>query len=139
MSGGEGDPIDPQRWLQYAEDELQLATTARAASSRASVRESCWHSQQAAEKAIKALLLLTTGRFERSHRLAQLADLLPEPWAGRIPRQGLLRLSVWYIESRYPGDYPEPTSADAAEAEAIARTVYDAVVNGFAEANLVTE
>ena len=139
MNGGDSDPTEPQRWLRYAEDELQLATMPSAPSSIAAVRESCWHSQQAAEKAIKALLLLTTGRFERSHQLNELADLLPEPWLGQIPRQGLLRLNAWYIESRYPGDYPEPTSTEALNAITTARTVYDAVATVFAEANPVAE
>lgn len=130
MNGGDGDPMDPRRWLRYAEEDLQLAAELRMQPELAA-RYSCWHSQQAAEKAIKALLLLETGEFELTHRLYELAELLPEPLSARIPRPGLLLLTQLYIESRYPGDYPEPTRTEAMTAEMTARAVYDAVNQEF--------
>ena len=137
MNGGDGDPVESRRWLLYAEEDLQLAAALRTQSSYAA-RFSCWHSQQAAEKAIKALLLLETGHFENWHRLYELAELLPEPLSGEIPRPGLHLLTQLYIESRYPGIYPEPSRTEATTAVMTARAVYDAVSAEFERRGVAT-
>ena len=36
----------------------------------------------------------------------------------------LARLSLWLVESRYPGEWPEATASDAADARAAARDVF---------------
>lgn len=136
MNGGDGDPMDPRRWLRYAEEDLQLAADLRMRSDLAA-RFSCWHSQQAAEKAIKALLLLEIGEFELTHRLYELAELLPDPLSEQIPRPGLSMLTQLYIESRYPGNYPEPTRTEAMTAVMSARAVYDAVNREFQRRGVV--
>lgn len=101
------------------------------AESELALRYPCWHSQQAAEKVLKALLLLETGGYKPAHDLHDLADLLPEPLGGRIPRPGLSLLTQLYIESRYPGRYAEPTSTEALTAMTTARAVFDAVNGEF--------
>lgn len=136
MNGSDVDASEPRRWLDYAEEDLQLAAALRMQSTLPA-RYSCWHSQQAAEKAIKALLLLETGRFEPWHRLYELAELLPDPLSEQIPRPGLSLLTQLYIESRYPGDYPEPTRTEATTAVMSARAVYDAVNREFQRRGVV--
>ena len=116
------------RWLSYAEEDLRVADWLLAQPQLAP-RYTCWHSQQAAEKALKALLLLETGGYRPTHDLHDLADLLPEPLSERIPRAGLSLLTQLYIESRYPGRYAEATSAEATTAITTARAVFE-VVNG---------
>jgi len=137
MNGGDGDPMESGRWLLYAEEDLQLAAALRAQSNIAA-RFSCWHSQQAAEKAIKALLLLETGHLENWHRLYELVELLPEPLSGQIPRPGLHLLTQLYIQARYPGDYPEPTRTEATTAVMTARAIYDAVSAEFERRGVAT-
>jgi len=63
--------------------------------------------QQAAEKALKAALISLDIDPPRVHNLELLADLLPEGWAVRSAKQDLGRLSLWIVESRYPGDWPD--------------------------------
>ncbi len=118
------------RWLSYAEEDLQVVDRLLAQRDLAP-RYTCWHSQQAAEKALKALLLLETGGSKPTHDLQELADLLPEPLAERIPRPGLSLMTQLYIESRYPGRYPEATPTEAATAMMAARAVFDAVNREF--------
>lgn len=126
------------RWLSYAEDDLQVADRLLAEPELAP-RYTCWHSQQAAEKALKALLLLETGGYKQTHDLHDLADLLPEPLAERIPRPGLSLLTQLYIESRYPGRYGEATSTVAETAVVTARAVFDAVNREFQRLGVAPE
>ena len=137
MSGSDEARI-ASRWLSYAEEDLQVADWLLA-QPELLPRYPCWHSQQAAEKALKALLLLETGDYRPTHDLHDLADLLPEPLAVRIPRSGLSLLTQLYIESRYPGRYAEPTSAEATTAMMTARAVFDAVSGEFQRRGIVSE
>ncbi len=126
------------RWLSYAEEDLQVADWLLAEPELAP-RYTCWHSQQAAEKALKALLLLETGDYKPTHDLHELADLLPKPLAERIPRPRLSLLTQLYIESRYPGRYAEPTSTEALTATMTARAVFDAVDGEFQRLGVASE
>jgi HEPN domain-containing protein len=53
-----------------------------------------------------------------------LVDSLPDGWTVHESSADLARLSLWLVESRYPGDWPEATASDAAEALADARDVF---------------
>ena len=116
------------RWLRYAQEDLEVAgQMARAARPR----YACWFSQQSAEKPLKAVLVLESVDFPYSHDLRRLRDLFPEGWPQGASPDLLDRLTEWGAEARYPGDWPEPTAADAARAESEARSVYDAVAAEF--------
>ena len=67
----------------------------------------------------------------RTHNLQLLADLLPEGWGVRSTPADLARLSLWIVESRYPGDWPEASQGDATVAVSDARAVIDAAVSDF--------
>ena len=118
------------RWLSYAEDDLQVADRLLSQPDLAP-RYTCWLSQQAAEKSLKALLLLETGGYKPTHDLHELVDLLPEPLAERIPRSGLSLLTQLYIESRYPGRYAEASSTEGLTAMTTARAVLEVVDREF--------
>ena len=90
-------------------------------------RHVCWLSQQAVEKALKAALVLDRISFPFTHDLDALRNLLPDEWAVRHTHADLAELTEWAIETRYPGDWMEPTNADAARAESEARAVYGSV------------
>ncbi len=89
------------------------------------------NSQQSAEKAIKAALLLEKVDFPLVHDLDILRSLLPSGWAVRDAHDDLYELSGWTIEARYPGDWPEPTTADAIGAESKARVIYESIEAEF--------
>lgn len=85
--------------------------------------------QQAAEKALKAALVMLDIDPPRSHNLQLLVDMLPADWSVRAVRADLAKLSLWLVESRYPGEWPEPTEADSESAAADARSVVEAVAD----------
>ena len=91
----------------------------------------CLHFQQAAEKALKALLRADGIGFPPIHDLEELRNLLPVGLALRVSRRDFDRLTSWHIEARYPGSWAEPTAEDAGRAETTAGVVYDYVVDEF--------
>ena len=91
----------------------------------------CWHSQQAAEKALKAALVLEEIDFPYTHDLNALRNLLPDSWSVRVDHPDLTQLNQWAVEARYPGKWSEATETDAIRAEAEARAVRNAIVAEF--------
>jgi HEPN domain-containing protein len=81
-------PDDPREWLNRARSNL-----IRAASCRGLVgvylEDACFDAQQAAEKAIKAVLLSRSVEFPWTHDLGQLLDLARQATVGcpggRVP------------------------------------------------------
>lgn len=87
---------DWRGWLSYAEDDRREALDAFR---RGSWREVCFHSHQACEKLMKAILL-RRGVFRPIHDLKTLAEEVSE-----LPRslvEDLERLTIHYYASRYP-------------------------------------
>jgi len=83
-----------------------------------------FHSQQAAEKYLKAFLVWHQIEFHKTHdieallRLAEkVDDKLPE-----ILREAVI-LTPYGVDYRYPGEYPEVTIADAKKALRLADCV----------------
>jgi HEPN domain-containing protein len=113
MSGPDR-PIQPEnrlearRWLAIVEEDIDVAIAALRLSRRGA---SAYHVQQAAEKLVKALLVLAAEPFRRTHDLDDLAArLLPVYPQFSRQAEAVRRLSVWGIAYRYPSleDVPEP-------------------------------
>ena len=74
-----------------------------------------FHSQQAAEKYLKALLEELGLSVEKTHELEDLLDqLLPHHLSLRSLRRGLAFLSQFAVEVRYPGDNASKRQATSA-------------------------
>lgn len=113
-------------WWRYAEEDLGQAGLL-SADEHGSARWVCALSQQAAEKALKAALVFLQTDFPRTHDLVRLRLLLPSDWRTVTGDLDLTSLRRWAVRSRYPADWPEPTSADADEALRIAKATIDLV------------
>lgn len=92
-----------KEWILKAENDHLVAT--RELKAEPVVTEAvCFHSQQCAEKYLKAMLQEQEIPFEKIHDLEILlqrcGDLLPE--LGPF-RDALIRLSVYAVDVRYPG------------------------------------
>ncbi len=129
---------EARRWLRAAGEDLQVV--------RMALREdpplvgpACFHSQQAAEKALKAALVLEGIEFPYVHDLRRLRNLVPDSWPEGPSHVALQRLTEWGAESRYPGDWPELTTRDAAGAEAAARAAYDSITAEFERRGIAVE
>ena len=90
--------------------------------------------QQAAEKALKAALVLPDIDPPRTHNLQLLADLLPTDWGVAALEIDFASLSMWAVASCYPGDWPESTNEDAEAVVTAARGLLDAIVHHVARA-----
>lgn len=101
------------RWIRFAREDLEIAQLIMAQSSVP--RAACFHAQQAAERALKALLIARGRDFPKTHELFGLSRLLPEDFKVGVADEELVSLSKWALEPRYPGDLPEATE-DAARA-----------------------
>lgn len=73
------------RWLRFAEEDLRAAE-AGAGEDGVLPRHVCWLSQQAAEKAVKAVLVFEQVAFPFSHDLEQLRTLVPSGWRISVMR-----------------------------------------------------
>ena len=91
-----------------------------------------FHAQQAAEKYIKAGLIIEQVRFPRTHELERLCPLLPAGW-GLPDQEALAGLSRFAVAGRYPEGLfdagAEPTWADAEDAVRLAGSVETAVLS----------
>ena len=121
---------EANRWLRFSAEDLDVAQQLLADRSSAP-RYVCWLSQQAAEKALKAALELEANDYPYTHDLNALRNLLPDSWSVRVDHPDLTELSGWAVEARYPGEWLEPSDADASRAEFEARAVRDSVVTEF--------
>lgn len=88
-----------------------------------------FHSQQAAEKAVKAFLTWNSAPFRRTHSLEELGEqclALDETLQSLIDRAVPLTEYAWKF--RCPGEPVSPTRTEARDALDIAREVYEAVL-----------
>ena len=100
------DLSDARHWLVYARANLLHAEAGHAAG--VMVEYLCFDAQQAAEKAIKAVLLKLAVRFPYHHDLAELLDLVQKA-SEPIPKtvRDASRLTRFAVVTRYPG-FAEP-------------------------------
>lgn len=118
---------EAQRWMRFSGEDL-AAAEAMLGTEAAMPRHACWLAQQAAEKALKACLVLTQTPFPHRHDLDALRNLLPEGWETKQHHPDLAELTEWSVEARYPGDRPDATVDEARRAVAQAGAVYGSVV-----------
>lgn len=78
------------------------------------------YAQQAAEKSLKAVLVHEGAGVPRIHDLRELRSRCAARIAPHITDERLDALSALWVRSRYPGDWTEPTRADADEALEVA-------------------
>ena len=119
-------------WLRGARSDLVMSRKALADRDAVDPWVASFHAQQAAEKIMKAALIIEQIRFPRTHELERLRSLLPAGW--ELPdRETLAGLSRFAVAGRYPESPfdagPEPTWADAEEAVRLAESVETAVLS----------
>jgi HEPN domain-containing protein len=119
-----------RRWLEFALADLQLAELAPS-STGVAPQIRCYHAQQCAEKAIKASLIPLQIRSPFRHDLDELRDLIPSGWDVVTAHPDLAALTQWAVEARYPGNWPNPTDADARDAARQARVVWETILHDF--------
>jgi len=100
-------------WLQRARSDLRLAEAALKTIGVVP-EDACFHAQQSAEKALKALLIAHGLPFPRTHVLETLLDLLKAADVDVPPDvDEAFVLTQYAVETRYPGDW-EPVGLEEA-------------------------
>ncbi len=125
---------EARRWLRYAQEDLAAALAN--VSQGGAPRHACWFAQQSAEKTLKSVLIFCQIDFPRTHDLDLLRTLIPKEWRCREALSDGASLTEWAVESRYPGDWPDATPADAAAALSIACAVIAAAESQLAQRGL---
>jgi HEPN domain-containing protein len=90
-------------WLQRAESNLRIAHRGRREG--VFLEDLCFDAQQAAEKALKALLIYLSGDYPRVHAFTLLLERLEQHVAVPEPIRQVVELSDYAVQIRYPGDY----------------------------------
>ena len=113
----------PESWLQYANSDLELARVSKP--QNVLFETLCFHAQQAAEKAIKALLIAKEITFPKTHSIRMLLDLLP-PEVKQPPEvQESAILTDYAVISRYPGDLEAIEEEEYQRAVNLAKSVVE--------------
>jgi HEPN domain-containing protein len=114
-------PDDPREWLNRARSNLSRA---KSKIPEVYLEDLCFDAQQAAEKAIKAMLMKKGIAFPYVHDLARLLTLLEE--AGEPIPESVKQaedLTRYAVVTRYPGLTEPVTEAHYQEAVASAEAV----------------
>jgi HEPN domain-containing protein len=96
-------PGSPADWLARARSSLVLAQQAKP--DGAFWEDLCFQAQQAAEKALKAVLISLGISFPWTHSIEALLDLMPPGVDVPDHLREAARLTDYATTSRYPGDY----------------------------------
>jgi len=111
----------PEEWLRHAHSDLEIA---RVTPSPEMLLEGlCFHAQQAAEKALKALLIALGIDFPRTHSIRRLLDLLTTDLNVPETVQETAGLTDYAVLTRYPGDLEPVTEEEYQEAIRLAEMV----------------
>jgi HEPN domain-containing protein len=114
-------PDDPREWLNRAKSALSLAQARREG---VYWEDLCYQAQQAAEKAIKAVLIRQGVDFSYVHDIAELLVEL-ESAGGSVPGavKRAARLTRFAVFTRYPAPAAALRRMEWAEAVALAQEV----------------
>ncbi|MGD8787394.1 MAG: HEPN domain-containing protein [Phycisphaerales bacterium] len=114
----QGSPAD---WLRYAYSDLELARVKRP--SNVLLEVLCFHAQQAAEKALKAVLIAKGVPPPKTHNIRTLLDLLPQKAAAPREIEDAASLTDYAVTSRYPGDFESIDEEEYKETVRLAEAV----------------
>jgi HEPN domain-containing protein len=93
-----------QEWLDKAEGDWNAALLLFRARKSPNYDAACFHTQQCAEKYLKARLEEAGINFSKTHNLPQLLSLiLPIEPTWLILQPALLALNIFSVDFRYPG------------------------------------
>ncbi len=128
MSGRPDLMKEVARWTEKAEHDFMAAEHAMKLVGEGLTDIVCFHSQQCAEKYLKALLLYQGVAFPRTHDLRLSLDLLPVGISLGLQREQVIPLNRYVIEGRYPGDWEPITVEEAQRALEMAQAVRQAAL-----------
>ncbi|OPZ30404.1 MAG: HEPN domain protein [Lentisphaerae bacterium ADurb.BinA184] len=115
-----------KEWLEVADEDLRAAKVCVRPDVGA-LRGAAFHAQQCVEKSIKTLYIRANRDIPRTPDLVALAETVKDVHDLADSYDNLRWLTGWAVLGRYPGENPQPRSADACRAIQIAEGIYDAL------------
>ncbi len=116
------------RWVEKAEHDFIEAKHTMQLAEKGLTDIVCFHSQQCAEKCLKALLLYHCVTFPKTHDLRLLLDSVPPGLSLGLQREQVIPLNRYIIEGRYPGDWEPITVVEARHAVEMGQAVRQVVL-----------
>lgn len=104
------DADDPRRWMAFAKSDLKLARNGQMPGIR--LEGLCYLAQQAAEKAIKAVLMRQNIHFPKIHHIQTLLGYLPQGFTLPFSVREAVDLSDYAVEGRYPQNFEDVTEEE---------------------------
>jgi HEPN domain-containing protein len=123
-------PGSPEDWLRHARSDLTLAWQRNAPDILLTTL--CFHTQQAVEKGLKAVLVQRDIVFPYTHDLARLITLVQDarlPWPDDL--DAAAALTEYAVGSRYPGPSGEISETEYQQAITMAQRVLDWAENAI--------
>jgi HEPN domain-containing protein len=123
-------PGSPEDWLRHARSDLALARQRNAPDILLTTL--CFHTQQAVEKGLKAVLVQRDIVFPYTHDLARLITLVQDarlPWPDDL--DAAAALTEYAVGSRYPGPSGEISETEYQQAITMAQRVLDWAENAI--------
>jgi HEPN domain-containing protein len=90
-------------WLRRARSNLAIAQMEK--HETVMLEDLCFEAQQAAEKALKALLIYKSGEYPRTHAFTLLLTRLETYLTVPSTVREVIELSDYAVQIRYPGNY----------------------------------
>lgn len=118
------------RWLAFARGDLGSAMALLGTTTPN--RNIGYLAQHAAEKALKAVILLNNAPFDMTHDLSAVAAQLPSGFQCPVGTADLAWLADLETSARYPDEGDTITGDDARKATGMAGAILDAVSEHFA-------
>ena len=101
------------KWVEYADDDLRMAEIAFAVSSNVPYRTIAFHSQQCAEKYLKAFLVYHSVDFPYTHNISTLIELCMPMVDLNKRLKSAKELSKYAVAVRYPTEYLKISKSEA--------------------------
>jgi len=119
---------DARAWLERAELDLRAADLEMSAPEAGLWGDVAFHAQQAAEKALKALLAWHDVPFRKTHSIEELGESCSAIEPGlREFVDAAAPLTEYAWKFRYPGESGDPTHDEVERAMRVARNLVNAV------------
>lgn len=112
-----------KQWIEKAEEDFRTADYLLTLKEDCPLNPVCFHSQQCAEKYIKALLIYFSIQFPKSHDVVELLNLVPENNRPDLSIYDLAITNRYAVDTRYPGEWEIVTRQEAEESVRIAGNV----------------
>lgn len=116
-----------RQWIEKAEHDLRNAEHTLTLTEDCPFDTVCFHAQQCVEKYLKALLLVHSIEFPRTHDLRVLRQLVPSQAGLDLDIRHIVALNRYTVEARYPGDWDPISQTEAEAAVAMARRAREAI------------